>query len=142
MAPYELNVLDKRRTVCEKMVSLLRFSFTLQPLEGLSKKIRHFYDLHALINDAECREYLSQGFMSDLNDLWRHDQSVFDTPEGWQGKNIEDAPLIKSFPQLWKELSTHYSAELGQLAYRPIPSPEEIGASITELLGIIHPMTK
>jgi len=138
MAPFELNVLDKRRTVCEKMVSLLRFSFTPQPLEGLSKKIRHFYDLHALLNDTECREYLGQVFVSDLKDLWRHDQSVFDTPEGWQGKCIEDAPLLKNFPQLWKELSTHYSDELGQLAYRPIPLPEEIEESMTEMLNIVQ----
>lgn len=138
MAPFELNVLDKRRTVCEKLVSLLRFSFTPQPIVGLKEKIRHFYDLHALSNDTECRDYLGQGFVSDLKDLWRHDQSVFDTPEGWQRMNIEDAPLLKNFPQLWKELSTYYSDELGQLAYRPIPLPEEIEESMTEILNIVQ----
>lgn len=134
MAPFELNVLDKRRTICEKMVSLLRFSFTPQPLEGLSKKIRHFYDLHALLNDTECRDYLGQDFVTDLEDLWRHDQS----PEGWQGMSMEDAPLLKNFPQLWRDLSAHYSDELGQLAYRPIPLPEKIEESMTELLNIIQ----
>ena len=135
MAPFVLNVLDKRRTVCEKLVSLLRFSFTQQPIEGLSKKIRHFYDLHALLGDAECRAYLRQDFLADLNNLWQHDQSVFDTPEGWQGKEIDDAPLLKDFPRLWDELSSHYVEELSQLAYRPIPSPEEIAKSIGELLA-------
>ena len=138
MAPFELNVLDKRRTVCEKIVSLLRFSFTPQPLEGLSKKIRHFYDLHALLKDSECREYLDQDFVLDLKELWQHDQSVFETPEGWQGMGIKDAPLLKNFPQLWKELSTRYSDELGQLAYRPIPLPEEIEESMIEMLNIVQ----
>ena len=137
MAPFELNILDKRRTVCEKLVSLLRYSFTSQPTDGLKEKIRHFYDLHALLNDTECRTYLSQTFISDVKELWKHDQSVFDTPEGWKGQNIEDAPLVKNFPQLWKELSNHYIGELGQLAYRPIPKPDEIEASITELLELI-----
>ena len=138
MAPFKLNVLDKRRTICEKMVSLLRFSYTPHPVEGLSKKIRHFYDLHSLLNDTECHDYLKHGFVSDLKDLWLHDQSVFDTPKSWQGMSIEDAPLLKNFPKLWKELSPHYSYELSQLAYRPIPLPEDIEASITELLGIVH----
>ncbi|MEE3416943.1 MAG: nucleotidyl transferase AbiEii/AbiGii toxin family protein, partial [Prevotella sp.] len=138
MAPFELNVLDKRRTICEKLVSLLRFSFTSQPLDGLNKKIRHFYDLHALVNDAECREYLSQSFLQDLKDLWQHDQSVFDTPDGWQGKNIDEAPLIKDFSRLWTDLSEHYVEELGQLAYRPIPTPEEIAKSLNELLQILY----
>lgn len=139
MAPFELNVLDKRRTICEKLVSLLRFSFTPQPIEGLKEKIRHFYDLHALSNDQECRAYLNGAFVSDLNELWKHDQSIFYTPEGWQGHEVEDAPLLKDFPQLWKELSAHYSDELGQLAYRPIPLPEDIEKSITELLEIVQP---
>ena len=95
MAPFELNVLDKRRTICEKLVSLLRFSFTSQPLDGLNKKIRHFYDLHALVNDAE-------------------------------------------FSRLWTDLSEHYVEELGQLAYRPIPTPEEIAKSLNELLQILQ----
>jgi hypothetical protein len=138
MVPFELNVLDKRRTVCEKLVSLLRFSFTPQPIEGLKEKIRHFYDLHALSNDQECRTYLNSDFVSDLNELWKHDQAVFDTPEGWQGHDIEDAPLLKNFPQLWKELSTHYSNELSQLAYRPIPLPEEIEESISKILNIVQ----
>ena len=140
MAPFELNVLDKRRTVCEKMVSLLRFSFTPQPVEGLKEKIRHFYDLHALANDKECRTYINSDFVSDLKELWKHDQSIFYTPGGWQGHEIEDAPLLKDFPQLWKELSSHYSDELGRLAYRPIPLPEDIEKSIKELLDIIQPM--
>lgn len=138
MVPFELNVLDKRRTVCEKLVSLLRFSFTPQPIEGLKEQIRHFYDLHALSNDQECRTYLNSDFVSDLNELWKHDQAVFDTPEGWQGHDIEDAPLLKNFPQLWKELSTHYSNELSQLAYRPIPLPEEIEESISKILNIVQ----
>lgn len=138
MSPFKLNVLDKRRTVCEKLVSLLRFSFTPRPLEGLNKKIRHFYDLHALLNDAECRDYLSQNFLSDLKNLWLHDQSVFDTPEGWQGEKLENAPLIKDFPHLWDGLQSYYVAELSQLAYRPIPSPKEIATSLTELLQIVQ----
>lgn len=138
MAPFELNVLDKRRTVCEKLVSLLRFSFTRQPIEGLKEKIRHFYDLHALSNDLECCTYLNSDYVSDLKELWKHDQAVFDIPEGWQGHDIEDAPLLKNFPQLWKELSTQYSNELGQLAYRPIPLPEEIEKSISKILNIVQ----
>ena len=138
MAPFELNVLDKRRTVCEKLVSLLRFSFTPQPIETLKEKIRHFYDLHALSNDQECHSYLNDDFVSDLNELWKHDQAAFDTPEGWQRHDIEDAPLFKNFPQLWKELSAHYSNELGQLAYRPIPLPEEIEKSMSEILNIVQ----
>ena len=47
--PFELNILDKRRTLCEKVVSLLRFSFMDNPVQGLTGKIRHFYDIYFLL---------------------------------------------------------------------------------------------
>lgn len=66
MAPFELNVLDKRRTMCEKVVSLLRFSFEEDPMAGLTSKVRHFYDLHFLMKDKECHEYLDSSFPVEL----------------------------------------------------------------------------
>ena len=63
---------------------------------------------------------------------------MFFIPDNWQGAEIEDAPLIKDFTQLWKELSDHYSEELGKLAYRPIPSPEEIAKSMSGLFEIVQ----
>ncbi len=110
--------------------------------QQFSDAIRAASELHALSNDKECRTYINSDFVSDLKELWKHDQSIFYTPEGWQGHEIEDAPLIKDFPQLWKELSAHYSDELGQLAYRPIPLPEDIEKSITELLEIVQPKSE
>ncbi len=48
LQPFEINILDLRRTLCEKVASLLRFSFGDNPTMELGKKIRHFYDLHFL----------------------------------------------------------------------------------------------
>ena len=129
---HGMEILDLLRVMSNNDANLIK------AIEGLKEKIRHFYDLHALSNDQECRTYLNSDFVSDLNELWKHDQAVFDTPEGWQGHDIEDAPLLKNFPQLWKELSTHYSNELSQLAYRPIPLPEEIEESISKILNIVQ----
>jgi predicted nucleotidyltransferase component of viral defense system len=41
---FVLNVLDKRRTMVEKLVSLFRFSFTEKPTVELAAKIRHLSD--------------------------------------------------------------------------------------------------
>ena len=48
MDSFEVNVLDKKQTVIEKLVSLIRFSFSDIPIDGIRSKIRHFYDLHHL----------------------------------------------------------------------------------------------
>lgn len=80
MKPFELNVLDKRRTLCEKVVSLIRFSFEEDAIAGVASKIRHFYDLYYLMQDEECVEYFKTAFAEDLVALIAHDKEEFDRP--------------------------------------------------------------
>lgn len=124
--PFKLNVLDKRRTLCEKVVSLLRFSFMDNPIEGLGNKIRHFYDIYFLLNDAECIVYLKGNFLNELHELIEHDKKAFDIPEKWSDCLIGKAPLLNSFDELWNKLSGLYERELNALAYSKIPAPYAI----------------
>lgn len=138
MAPFDVNVLDLRRTLCEKTVSLLRHSFAEPAQEGLRKKIRHFYDLHYLLHTDECKIYLQDGFFADFQQLVRHDQSVFDEPAKWSTALIRTSPLLTSFNELWDVLSVTYENELGQLAYHPIPDPSAIRSTIEAFLQFLR----
>lgn len=138
MQPFEVAVLDKRTTLTEKLVSLLRCSLADNPLPELSAKIRHFYDLYFLQHDAEANSYLqSDAFFSDLKLSFEHDQKEFDKPEGWQNKNIGDSPLLTNFHEVWKELQSLYMHELPDLAYQEIPSAGEIEKSLLTILSTI-----
>lgn len=134
---FELNILDKRRTLCEKLVSLLRFSFMDNPLEGLGSKIRHFYDIYFLLNDSECLEYLKGNFIKDLYELTEHDKETFDVPEKWHNTPIGEAPLLNSFSELWNELSRLYERELNALAYGEIPASKNLESRIADLLLLL-----
>jgi len=133
--PFSIKVLDIRRTLIEKMVSLLRFSFETDVVKALSTKIRHFYDLYYLANDKECVEYLlSSEFKKDLSELLIHDQQEFDIPEGWQTKTIKESPLFKEFSTLWTILSVVYQNELTPLAFSDIPDEKLIAESFMKIL--------
>ena len=126
MLPFTLNVLDKSRTLCEKVASLLRFSCAENPLEGISGKIRHFYDIYFLLNDSDCKAYLQGDFIHDILELLEHDKETFSVPEGWREIPINQIPLLNSYNELWNRLSELYTRELGALAYSPIPSADEV----------------
>ncbi len=134
MEPFMLNVLDKRRTLCEKVVSLLRFSFEDDAIQGLSSKIRHFYDLHYLIQDSECKEYLQTAFPQDLLDLIDHDKQEFDRPPLWREANLRTSILFTDFDGLWQKISPLYQTEVGALSYGAIPSKEVIVESTKALM--------
>lgn len=137
MEPFTLNVLDKRRTLCEKVVSLLRFSFEDDAIKGLSSKIRHFYDLHFLAKDNECKDYLQTYFPQDILDLIAHDKREFDRPPLWRGANLRTSVLFTDFDALWQKISSVYQTEVGALSYGEIPNKDVIAKSTKELLKLI-----
>ncbi len=137
MMPFELNVLDKRRTLCEKVVSLIRFSFENDEFAGVASKIRHFYDLFYLMQDDECVEYLNSTFSEDLIQLIAHDKAEFDRPPKWKTSEILTSPLFVDFDSLWKRVSGVYNSEVGALSYGAIPSSDEILASSSRLFEMV-----
>lgn len=134
--PFEMNVLSLRQTLCEKTVSLLRFSMSEDPLTSLSAKIRHFYDLHALLSVNEMKEYVgSDDFPKEVMSLVKHDQETFDDPSRWKElRDLHQSPLVNNFDTLWRALTPRYEDNLSAIAYRQIPSPSSIKESFETIL--------
>ena len=129
-----LNVLDQRQTLTEKLVSLIRFSLSENCIYDVAAKIRHFYDLHYLLQDEECKNYIySDQFKSDFKILLDHDRATFDNPEGWNTMDLEQSPLLSDFSSLWANLKTTYMKELPAIAFSEIPGAEEVATSFGKI---------
>ncbi len=142
LEPFNLNILDKRRTLIEKIVSLIRFSFSENPTISLSEKIRHFYDIYFLLNDKECKSYFDSGaFIVDISKLIKHDRSAFDEPKGWGQKSIKDSPLLQDFDTIWNNIKATYIRELSSLSFSEIPYEKDVEATFKLVilnLGVIN----
>ena len=143
LEPFDVNVLDKRTTMTEKIVSLVRFSLAENPIPQLEAKIRHFYDLHYLYEDEECKEYLNGNtFKENFISLYNHDRELFDEPNGWNVRDIKESPLIYNLHGLWEQLEKRYYKELPPLAYSlSVPLPDKIISSLKEILHHIEYLT-
>lgn len=125
MQPFTLNVLDYRRTLVEKIVSLTRFSFA--DSRSLANKIRHFYDIYYLMQTEGCKIYTaSQNFKMNVQQLLEHDQQEFDEPTGWQDKSIADSPLATRFDELWAAIAPTYQTEMASLSFAAIPPADKV----------------
>jgi predicted nucleotidyltransferase component of viral defense system len=135
LQPFSLNVLDKRQTMIEKLVSLFRFSFEKTPRRALASKIRHFYDLYYLTQDKECAAYIqSPAFKQDFADLLEHDKQAFDLPKNWRDKKIAQSPIITDFPLLWNYLKDIYLSELPKLAFVAVPDEKEVAVVFGQIV--------
>lgn len=138
LQPFILNVLDKRRTLLEKTVSLIRFSFA-EDSEKLASKIRHFYDLYFLMQDQECRKYLeSEQFKNEFKELYTHDQESFDHPKGWNRQPHTASPLLMDFDAVWQQLRRTYETKIPPLAYvQPIPPADDAAEAFKRIVEVL-----
>ncbi|MBN1181571.1 MAG: nucleotidyl transferase AbiEii/AbiGii toxin family protein [Bacteroidales bacterium] len=139
LQPFQINVLNKEQTLLEKLVSLIRFSLDNNPVESISKKIRHFCDIHYLMNDPDCALFTnSNEFKKKFNELLVHDKEIFDEPIGWREKSIAESQLITGFDNLWEQIKQTYKSELSALAYTTIPEETDVAKSFKELIKLIQ----
>lgn len=130
--------MKKEQTLLEKLVSLIRFSFDKNAVQSISTKIRHFYDLYYLMNNSECIEFTkSADFKKRFHEILEHDKKIFDEPENWQSKQLNESPLITDFTSIWQKIKDTYKTELSALAFSQIPNEKDVSKSFEGLIKLI-----
>lgn len=123
---FEINVLDKRKTLCEKVASLIRCSYGSEWKPELRSRVRHFYDIYFLLKDDECADYVKNELYDDLLSTIKYDKTWVKYPPNYKAMEISEAPLLNQFSAIWKELETTYTTNLSVIAYGAIPSSSDI----------------
>ncbi|MCH6199727.1 nucleotidyl transferase AbiEii/AbiGii toxin family protein [Aquiflexum sp. LQ15W] len=135
LLPFELQVLEPVRTICEKIMSLVRFSYSENPVEDLKKKIRHIYDLHQLLQQAEFSKFLhSEAFDSMLLKVANDDVASFKNNNKWLIYHPNEALIFKDPENFWNELKIVYKGDFKNLVYGELPKEE----SVLETLKMIQ----
>ncbi len=96
LLPFDLLVLEPTRTICEKIMSLVRFSYGENPMDDLKKKIRHTYDLHQLLKQDEFLIFFqSTAFDETLLKVANDDVTSFRNNNKWLNYHPSEALIFK-----------------------------------------------
>ena len=138
LEPFALNILDKRQTLIEKLAALVRFSFSDNYIYDIAARIRHFYDLHFLLQEKECKAYVKSGqFSTDFTSLLEHDREIFDKPGGWNSRELGESPLFTEFTGMWDTLRETYKRELPAITFSEIPQENDVAESFKSILNML-----
>ena len=141
LLPFDLLALEPVRTICEKIMSLVRFSYGENPMDDLKKKIRHTYDLHQLLKQDEFLQFFqSTDFDSMLLKVANDDIVSFRNNNSWLNYHPKEALIFKDLENVWSELKPIYDGDFKNLVYGALPKTEavlEILKMIKERLNII-----
>ena len=127
LLPFDLLALEPIRTICEKIMSLVRFSYGENPIDDLKKKIRHTYDLHQLLKQDEFSEFFhSKAFDEMLLKVACDDVASFRNNNKWLNYHPNAALIFKDLENVWNELKTIYNGDFKNLVYGELPKEEAI----------------
>jgi len=127
LLPFDLLVLEPIRTICEKIMSLVRFSYGENPIDDLKKKIRHTYDLHQLLKQKEFAAFFnSPAFDEMLLKVANDDVASFRNNNKWLIYHPNEAIIFKDPEIVWNELKTIYSGDFKNLVYAELPKEEAV----------------
>ena len=127
MNPFDVLILRTERTLCEKLMSLVRFSQTEQPITDLRNKIRHTYDIHMMLKDTELNTFFnSKEFDVILLKVANDDVVSFKNNNDWLSNHPTTTMLFSDTENTWNQIKDTYEASFKELVFGEFPSENEI----------------
>ena len=123
LLPFDLLALEPIRTICEKIMSLVRFSYGENPIEDLKKKIRHTYDLNQLLKQKRFSDFLdSSAFEEMLIKVANDDVISYKNNNTWLIHHPSEALIFLNLDNVWNELKSIYSTDFKNLVFGELPN--------------------
>lgn len=127
LQPFQVNILSKERTLCEKIMSLVRFSNSPNPIADLNNKVRHIYDIHKLLSMEDVRAFFnSADFELMLSKVVADDLISFKNNNEWLYNHPSTAILFSDTKNTWNQIKNTYLTTFAELVYSELPTEMEI----------------
>ncbi len=127
LLPFEVMALQPVRTLCEKIMSLVRFSYTDNPIEDLKKKIRHTYDLSKILQEKELSVFFdSSAFDELLLKVANDDVISFKNNNDWLIHHPNKAVIFADTDSVWRQLITTYNDAFKTMVFGSLPNESAI----------------
>lgn len=131
---FDVSVLAPERTLCEKIMSLVRFSHTENAIRDLRTKVRHVYDLHQmLLQDDLSRFFDSPGFDQMLYTVAEDDKQSFRNNNDWLHSHPSEALIFSDLDNVWPELAAAYNGIFRTLVFGVLPPDDQVKTSMRRI---------
>lgn len=139
LEPFEVNVLDYRRTFCEKLSAVARASYESDKnLSELKEKIRHFYDIHYLMQEENIVNFLdSNAFVEMIKAVRSDDTKQFQTAQ-WALVVLHETEIFANPKGVLDKLEHFYNDNFSQLVYAAeMPSVKTLIQTMEKIATIL-----
>ncbi len=127
LEPFKVSVLKPTRTLCEKIMSLVRFSYSEDAISDLKSKVRHIYDIYKMLEVPEIKYFFdSIKFDEMLLKVAKDDIESYKSNNDWLKNHPKDALIFADRMNVWNEIEPVYKIDFGKLVYGELPDAKEM----------------
>jgi len=131
---FTVKVITKERTLCEKIMSLIRFSHTENPYGDLANKIRHVYDIHLILKDQQVADFFeSDEFDKMMILVGTDDIQSFRNNNSWLRVHPKDAVIFVAPKETWKRINNAYQSTFKDLVMGVLPDETTLVDSLIQV---------
>ena len=127
LQPFQVNVLTKERTFCEKIMGLVKFSFSENAIADLNDKVRHIYDIHKLLQNQEVNAFFNTPTFEELLlKVANDDLKSYKNAHAWLANPPSTAILFSDSANTWTQLLKTYNTDFRSIVFGELPSEKDI----------------
>ena len=137
LEPFDVNVLDYRRTFCEKLSAVARATFEAdKEFTELKNKIRHLYDIYYLMQEQEIQTFLVSDEFADMIQNVREDD--IDQFQGtWNTQALHKALIFSNTQECINEVRAYYASTFSDLVYGSIPNISDVQTEVEKVAMVL-----
>jgi len=128
LLPFEVKVLDHYRTFFEKIMSLVRFSYSETPIQDLKNKVKHMYDLHQLLHYKEFQNFFrSNQFFEMMLSVANRDVKSLRNNNQWLRYHPIESLFFRHLEENWlRHFEQIYIDDFSMRVYGKLPKSGQI----------------
>ena len=124
---FSVRVLSPERTLVEKMLRIIKDSYSNDPVATLSDRIRHLYDICLILRHEKYRDFIASHEFKSLCDkcIAYEKAGKFKDSDRFE-EPLMNAPLFSDFETWRSSLNRTYTGVFSHLVYGDLPDMDEI----------------
>ena len=128
LEPFPVHVLSAERTLCEKIMGLVRASHESDALAELRRRIRHVYDIVMILRVRKFREFAeSDAFVKMISEVREWDRRSMPGASVWLDPPLKEALIVADAENLWSGLRSEFRGNFRDMVYGDsVPEDNEV----------------
>ncbi len=128
LEPFQVQVLGVERTLCEKIMGLVRAGHEKDALADFRRRIRHFYDIVMIMREREHQAFVtSDAFAELIAEVREWDRQSMPGAAAWLDPPLGEAMIVIGAENLWREIRSEFRGSFKDMVYSDtLPDDDEV----------------